>query len=248
MRSPGTESSPVHAEPRPEPRPHSRAAQRGQTLVETAITLLLATLIIGASLRAAFSPETGSEIVRSNLRLRGEVVSERIVKELEFAALDLPTNNGTTLAWQTAVDPDGDGSLLGADGLPQWGGRVGGVATAGVRTTVRWVMERTVDEAALGSDINADGDQLDAFDLGRIERVEPDGTTAPLLGAWVVQRNGAWGGDLDGDGTADPLFTVDDTGALRRVRLDLVLAVPTGGGSWVLQRTRREVVCVNDRS
>lgn len=225
-----------------------RTAQRGQTLLETTITLLLATVIIGASLRAAFSPETGAEIVRSNLRLRGEVVSERIAKEFEFAALDLPTVNGTTLAWQTAVDPDGDGSLLGADGLPQWGGRVAGVATAGVRTTIRWVLERTVAEATLRTDMNGDGDRLDDIDFGRIERVEPDGTTAQLLGGWVVQQTGNWGGDLDGDGAADPLFSVDDTGALRRARIDLRLALPTGDGAWALQRTRREVVCVNDRS
>ena len=149
---------------------------------------------------------------------------------------------------EQAVDSDGDGSLIGADGRPQWGGRVGGAAVAGARTQARYVLVRTVDEAALATDINRDGDQVDRFDLGRLERVEPDGTLIQMIGGLVAQPNGNWGGDLDGDGVADPLFAVNDVGAIRRARFDLSLAVPIGGGAWVVQRTQRDVVCVNDRN
>jgi hypothetical protein len=35
--------------------------------------------------------------------------------------------------------------------------------------------------------------------------------TTPLSGRWIVQPSGNWGGDIDGDGTPDPIYKMDAT-------------------------------------
>ena len=61
-------------------------------------------------------------------------------------------------------------------------------------------------------DVNQDGDRVDVFDVGQLRRVNWDVTNPNLnddvgLGpSAVLQERCNWGGDLDSDGSDDPLF------------------------------------------
>ena len=75
-------------------------------------------------------------------------------------------------------------------------------------------------------DLNADGDEADTFDLGRIRMRSWDSanpgapaTDVALGPAFVLQEQCNWASDLDGDGFEDPMFLWDATQARLRVRL-----------------------------
>lgn len=80
-------------------------------------------------------------------------------------------------------------------------------------------------EAEVGRDLNFDGDRADTFDVGRIHRwtwpahaagATADADVLAVSPSVVVQERGVWGGDLDSDGSDDPLFAFDpETGVLR---------------------------------
>ncbi|NOT29355.1 MAG: hypothetical protein HOP15_02770 [Planctomycetes bacterium] len=84
------------------------------------------------------------------------------------------------------------------------------------------------EEATTGDDINEDGDAEDVFDIGQLRRLTWD-TRAPealeeleLGPASVLQERCNRGGDLDGDGFADPLFLWNPETHVLHVRLFLV--------------------------
>jgi hypothetical protein len=83
-------------------------------------------------------------------------------------------------------------------------------------------------EADTRDDLNGDGDTADAFEIGQLRRLTWDATntgTFEELGLGpsnVIQERCNHGGDLDGDGFADPLFLWNADTNLLHVRLFLL--------------------------
>jgi hypothetical protein len=228
----------------------------GSTLLEVIVAAVILAAIIATAVHPAIDQAAGTEVVRSSLFVRVDDATQRILGEIEPGEIDTPPATGDSLSWQVPIDPDGDGSCLDADGAIQWGMRKNGVAVAGARATVRFVIDRVLDEAKLAYDLNGDGDQKDRFDQGHLERQAPDGTIERLTGSWLLQPTGNHGGDLDGDGVADPIFALaqvadpslppGSAGAKTIASLDLTVAIRLTNRSWVVSQIRRTILCQND--
>lgn len=136
--------------------------------------------------------------------------------------------DGTGFSYRVPVDPSGaDNPLAGHDLF--FGADVRGVGP----TTHGWMAlvfepSGAYEEATTGDDVNKDGDAADVFELGQMRRLTWD-TRAPealeelgLGPASVLQERCNRGGDLDGDGFADPLFLWSPEASLLHVRLFLL--------------------------
>lgn len=134
---------------------------------------------------------------------------------------------GTGFSYRAPVDADGDGDVFDGDDI-SWGAVVQGVATTDGWTAFLFEPVAVVTEAARAFDINGDGDQVDSFDLGRIRMRSWDAanpgsaTDIALCSPMVLQEQCNWGGDLDSDGFADPIFLWDPVTGRVRVRLFLL--------------------------
>ncbi|MCP3917461.1 MAG: hypothetical protein GY711_18100 [bacterium] len=86
-----------------------------------------------------------------------------------------------------------------------------------------------VTEMSRQRDINGDGDRLDSFDCGRIEMrtwnsADPtvEATTVALSPPVVLQPVCGRGGDMDGDGYADPIFLWNPSSQTLHVRMTIL--------------------------
>lgn len=136
--------------------------------------------------------------------------------------------DGTGFSYRVPVDPSGANNPINGHDL-LFGAEVGGVGP----TTHGWMAvifepSEVYEEGATGDDVNKDGDTQDAFEIGQLRRLAWD-TTAPeqvdelgLGPTSVIQERCNRGGDLDGDGFADPLFLWNAETNLLHVRLFLL--------------------------
>ena len=130
---------------------------------------------------------------------------------------------GTGFAFRVPVATSA-GSGFTSGGSIQWGAEVRGASIVEARSCLYFDPVRAIGEAGVGVDVNRDGDVEDVFDVGAIRRRTWSGPAAvsqevSLGQANVLQERGAWGGDLDGDGAADPIFLWDPRSGLLRVTL-----------------------------
>lgn len=136
--------------------------------------------------------------------------------------------DGVGFSYRVPVDPSGGNNPLSGHDL-QWGAVVTGVGpTLDGWSALVFQPERLYVEADTGDDVNRDGDTLDTYDVGQIRRLTWD-TSDPTrfddLGLGpsnVLQERCNWGGDLDSDGFADPIFLWDARQSLLHVRLFLL--------------------------
>jgi hypothetical protein len=135
--------------------------------------------------------------------------------------------DGTGFSYRVPVDPTGGDNPLNGDDL------FFGAVVEGVPTTDGWVAvvfeaQSEYIEAATGDDLNEDGDTRDVFEVGQLRRLTWDAIDASRveelgLGPTnVIQERCNRGGDLDGDGFADPLFLWNAETNLLHVRLFLL--------------------------
>jgi hypothetical protein len=218
----------------------------GFTLIEAIIAAAIAAAILGALMQKTIDSGVGTEVVRANLFVRVDNAIRRIAGDFERGELDPPAATGDSLAYQLPIDPDGDGSFLDANGAVQWGIVSGGVPLSGGRATLQFVADASVDEALLAVDLNGDGDKKDRFDQGHLERRLPDGTVETLTGPWILQPTGSHGGDLDGDGRADPIFSLDTSSQKTLAHVALTVAIALAGKSWMVERVDKTFLCQND--
>lgn len=136
--------------------------------------------------------------------------------------------DGTGFSFRLPVDPSGGNDPLEGDDLI-WGADVPGIGP--IRTgwmALIFEPKDVFDEAQHGDDVNKDGDTLDAFDVGQLRRLtwdtsDPSRVVELGLGpSQVLQERCNAGGDLDGDGFADPLFLWDPVRNLLHVRIYLL--------------------------
>jgi len=136
--------------------------------------------------------------------------------------------DGTGFSYRVPVDPTGNHNPLNGHDL-LFGAEVSGKGpiTTGWMAIV-YEPSGVYEEARTRDDINHDGDTDDVFDIGQLRRLAWD-TADPAqvdelgLGPTsVLQERCNQGGDLDGDGFADPIFLWDSETNLLHVRLFLL--------------------------
>ncbi len=226
--------------------PRSSRTHRGFSAVEVVISAAILLTVYATIARGFASSGGASQFVGANLQVALTGTVRRIAAELERGELDAQAADGASLAYQFPVDPDGDGSFFDATGAVQWGMEVGGADVAGARATVAFVTDQVLDEAALGADVNGDGDQVDRFDRGHLVRSLPDGSSVSLTGAWILQPTGAHGGDVTGDLVPDPIFSTNTANPRKLASIDVTGAVVGLGNQWIRVRLTRTVCARND--
>lgn len=209
--------------------------RRGLTLLEVTISAaILISLILVAIAAMVTGLEAGAEGGReSELAGRGRQTIDRIRFELQYGRILDVASDHARVRFQIPVDTDG---TLGYY-HPTTGALTAGFAAEMVFEANQMYREPggpTIPVAAtripagtpsrtIGANLNGDMDQTDGFALGRLFlSVYADTTfTAPALGEFAVddqvalRPNGTnWNdldGDVDGDGTNDPLFQLLDS-------------------------------------
>lgn len=137
--------------------------------------------------------------------------------------------NGVGFCYRKPIDPAGTGSFIGPTGI-RWGATVGGTDTEDGCSAVVYRAVAQITEANRNFDINGDGDMLDSFDIGRItdlgwNALDPALGTSQLdlVSPIILQEIDNYGGDLDGDGFADPMFLWSPASGRLRIRLFALL-------------------------
>jgi hypothetical protein len=135
--------------------------------------------------------------------------------------------DGTGFSYRMPVDPSGGNNPLDGHDL-FFGAELGAGPTTSGWMALVFEPSDTYEEAPTGDDLNADGDTLDVFDVGQLRRLAwdtSDPTIVEELGLGptaVLQERCNQGGDMDGDGFADPIFLWDAETNLLHVRLFLL--------------------------
>lgn len=134
---------------------------------------------------------------------------------------------GAGFSYRQPVDPSGGNNPLNGHEL-FWGADLASGPSVNGWAAIVFEPRDSYDEAVTGDDVNRDGDKVDVFDVGQLRRLRWD-TTAPgtveelgLGPSKVLQERCNYGGDLDGDGFADPMFLWDSDSNLLHVRLFLL--------------------------
>ena len=137
--------------------------------------------------------------------------------------------DGTGFSFRVPTDPSGGNDYFDASGVT-WGSQVNGTPTLEGWSAIDFRPEGVVTESALGFDVNLDGDQQDEFELGRMRLLswnawqDDDRHTDVGLGpAIVLQERCNHGGDLNGDGFADPIFLWNEAQQSLSLRFTVLL-------------------------
>jgi hypothetical protein len=214
------------------------------------------------TLLVSTSKELNVSIPAVDLETQVDAAGGRLRAEIEDASAGLVTVAADG-SWVSFAVPVGTEASWGAAGdcQPRWGAKLGTSETTGGLNALVFeestdpgvspVNESDVIAGGLNINVNTEAtpDTSDSFAVGHLAFVyDPDGSFPTLsgdeesravTGDWVVQvrdSGGAFGGDIDGDEAADPLFALNGTS----VGVDL----------WGLAvvRTEETPLMVNSRS
>jgi type II secretory pathway pseudopilin PulG len=147
---------------------------------------------------------------------------EAMLRELRTARLVYLSADGAEVRVMVPIDPRGDGSYSDADGNPAWGAvvDVGGTPRAVPGAVITWrftgvhgqaafeVLDEAADRVDYNRNVNARTGLASVYIRGCITR-QVTGEQAHSVLEDVVQLQGNIGkGDIDGDGAADPVFSL----------------------------------------
>jgi len=182
----------------------------GLTYLEIAVTVALFSVAMIITLAFMKSSFEGYDVQKTNCdsQRAAQQVLERIAIELRPAKVvgAIPAD-GASIVMQVPVDPQGDGVVVDANGAIEWGAPEDTGDVVGSAITYRFVQTGTLRESADGRDYNGNGRMTDSFAVGHVARTTTRGRTTKLGEGAVVQPLGALGGDVDGDGSPDPIFS-----------------------------------------
>ncbi|MFT5198972.1 MAG: hypothetical protein ACI87O_001632 [Planctomycetota bacterium] len=136
--------------------------------------------------------------------------------------------DGTGFSYRVPTDPAGGADYFDATGI-RWGSKVAGNPSVSGWSALMYVPTRQIVESDLQTDINSDGDEIDVFSLGQIRLVRWDAFNngvptddLALCPPIIAQEVCNYGGDMDGDGFADPMFLWNPSDGSLRIRLTIV--------------------------
>ena len=189
----------------------------GFSLLEVVVAVgILSLVMIGVGLalkntgEVATAGATGNEMERS-----GQKALDQMALELRESALKVITvsADGSSVQFQVPVDLDGNGTVLDRNGAVEYGFMDAGMPRKGA-ITYQFIqnVSRGLPEV-LDVNLNGGGGAR-RFARGCLARsTQVFGAAASggptLTGRWLVQPDGNWGGDIDGDGVGDPIFGVE---------------------------------------
>lgn len=210
------------------PRTRARGFSVTELTMVVAIVGTISVLVAGGMERSQTFANV--EMSRGALESRFQHSLDRVRSTLAIARVEAPFDSGTRIRFMTPVDHDGDGSTYDATGAVTWGSTGAGVATLGEARWLQYVVSASAMESTLQFDVNGDGDQLDAFDLGHLEELSNDGSIVRWTAPEILQKADDPGGDIDEDGVLDPLFSIIDSGRSRlaRIRVFGLVTLPNG--------------------
>jgi len=200
-----------------------RWRNRGFTLLEVMVAVgLLSLIMLGVALALKNTGQVAAlEASRNEMERSSQRALDVMALELRDSAARVTTvsADGSSIQFQIPADLNGNGTVLNSSGLIEFGFLDKGVPKAGT-ITYKFVQNvvgghnEVLDEAAGRRKLNDDADVTDKFARGYIVRITQvtglAAVTGPIIsGRWIVQPNGSWGGDINGDGVADPIFKVD---------------------------------------
>lgn len=190
----------------------ARRAPRGFTLLEmgVAVTIFSMIAVIALVLSTKTAQYVGDEILQNDLHNKTETTLKKVAGYLSQSTRLGVSADGTSVTLQVPIDVNGNGSVLDASGVLEFGVQTEDGQTGNGVITFIFVVDRQLSEIALGRDLNGDGDRNDIFDLGFIERTStlPGDTTQQYGLPNIVQPSGNHGGDITGNGQPDPIFSV----------------------------------------
>jgi prepilin-type N-terminal cleavage/methylation domain-containing protein len=223
-----------------------KPASRAFTLLELMMVISILGVVMGMTVIALNSAgaETSMSTMAGAMQETTNQFAQRLVSELRNASrasIAFESNgvetadHGDCIKFRVPVDEDTDGSVdLDAGGKAIFGATLCRTHTADAdivyrfRTNQVGGADEILDEAALGIDVNGDGDELDSFKRGQFTRTAPDssgGVPKPRATSdrWFLY------GDEDGNGIEEPVFELaaDGTIMIRLLAADVMVRLKT---------------------
>jgi len=197
---------------------HAFGGRRGTSLVELAV----AASVIGTMTLAALSLQVTTANASREIRSGFETVQtgaralDTLRRDLNRGRIEGIAPDGSSITYSLPLVDPVTGSFLDAGGNIRWGISDENGPVLGGTCTVAFQVEAVASEAALNRDLNGDGDLDDVFDRGRLSKTASTGEPLPLSRLDLFLPTGDYSGDVDSDGTDDPLFSL---AAARQVTL-----------------------------
>ena len=158
--------------------------------------------------------------------------------------------DGFGFVFRNPIDPTGGNNMLDGDKLI-WGQKVKNTPKLDGWAALEFQPRYVYEEAQTQRDLNRDGDLLDVFDIGVVQRKRwvsgevAFGTDEINMGpAAVIQEQCNWGGDLDADGYDDPIFLWDE--ATRQLQIRLFVIGGVSNGNPIIRRVESTIFLRNE--
>lgn len=216
--------------------------KKGFTMIEMAIAIAVLGVVMAATFsvlglgQKSFEDSVSTGYIETQMR----TTIDNIQKDIMYGKIDSITGSFTTLQYKIPVDWDNDGDVTNPAGTIEYGynGTTLYAGYSGPRldwsAVVTFVPEKVVAEQNAAGivtpyelerynlDINLDGDMVDAFYIGRLERhLYASAADLPFVGgtnpvekssiaANIILNFYDMGGDITGDGIPDKLFRMLD--------------------------------------
>jgi len=180
----------------------------GFTLIEVALVTAILAPVVGIVLSGTSAIVDTSVGAAIQVSAQQQVIftTKRLREELQKAQIDSVSPDGLTVVYQKALDMTGSGIAVGPDGAIRWGAIEATGPVAGNTYTMSFVQDAAISEATVQLDLNSDGDTVDTFRRGHLQRLTSGGGATEVSPSMFMIDAADPSGDLNGDGAPDPLF------------------------------------------
>jgi len=177
------------------------------TLIEVTLAAAIAIIIIGAVFGSLHSSQIAYNQGMTETRLQEAAnrVMSQIVRMIKESRVVSVGGDGMEITLQVPVDHDADGDVIDGSWNVEYGTKWGGADHLDGTCKIIFEVMGNSSESALDSDLNQDGDQADNFTSGRVH-IRCYNDTGVLKEERTISGNLIFVGDVDGDGSLEPIF------------------------------------------
>ncbi len=221
---------------------HNSIADRprnGVTLIEMMIVVTIFSVVVLGTFQVLTSvnDNLAVDIPLGDLENKGRRLVEQMERMIRPSSATQITVSSTNswINFKVPVDHDADGDVLDDSFAIEWGAFEEGVPTLSNWTYYYFNVTGTYFEGTSGNiDLNRDGDKTDQFYMGDIIFWTQGGWTRRFGNGMVCVDYLTVNGDVNGDGTPDPIFTLDGNS----VTVNLWMARVVADNQPILVNTR----------